>query len=126
MNPTDSDLAKARELWQRAAALSERPELFESEWMPIAEALADVRAATQQDLDCLLQVAVEAIRLVHGSQLGDHYSHEPCGECGLGGEGALREALTKALGVGYTGLLWGKDMNADWPRLRGALERARE
>lgn len=72
----------------------------------------------------LLQVAVEAIRLVHGSQLGDHYSHEPCGECGLGGAGALREALAKSLGVGYTSLVWGKDMNADWEALRQAAAKA--
>jgi hypothetical protein len=70
--------------------------------------------------DRLLQVAVEAIRLVHGAVLGDHYSHEPCGDCGLGGAGALRYALTAALGSGYTRLVWGKDMNADFEKLRTA------
>jgi hypothetical protein len=96
--------------------------LFLLEVLPKALALAgvDIRAEQSAELERLLQVAVEAIRLVHGSQLGDHYSHEPCGECGLGGEGAIREALTKALGPGYTKLIWGNDMNADWERLRAA------
>lgn len=69
----------------------------------------------------LSQVALEAIRLVHGAQLGDRYSHEPCRECSLGGAGALRDALTAALGVGYTGLVWGNDMNIDCEKWADSL-----
>lgn len=92
----------------------------------LATEFAAVRHERDASISALLQVAVEAIRLVHGSQLGDRYSHEPCGECGLGGEGALRDALTKALGPGYTNLVWGNDMNADWDKLRTAALEQRE
>ena len=71
----------------------------------------------------LSQVALEAIRLVHGSQLGDHFSNEPCQECGFGGAGDLRDALTKALGPGYTALVWGNDMNVDSETWDEALEK---
>lgn len=90
------------------------------------ELLAYIAAAERAERENarLLRVAVEAIRLVHGSELGDHYSHEPCGECGLGGAGAIRDALKDALGPGYTKLVWGKGMNADWDALREAAAKA--
>ena len=85
--------------------------------------LRDYAEPLAKQVKLLSQVALEAIRIVHGSELGDHWSHEACGECGLGGHGALRDALTKALGPGYTKLLWGHDMNVDSESWNDALER---
>lgn len=90
----------------------------------VEQAVSQIRAERDAELALLLQVAVEAIRLVHGSEFGDHYSHEPCGECGLGGHGSIRDALTKALGAGYTKLVWGFDMNSDVPALNAALAKS--
>jgi len=92
-------------------------------WQPLPALPGEEPALDPRTLK-LLQVAVEAIRLVHGSELGDHYSHEPCGECGLGGAGAIRDALREALGTGYTRLVCGNDMNADLDALEAALQKA--
>lgn len=109
---TEEELKRKEACWHSAKEENAR----------LARELHESTAANER----LLQVAVEAIRLVHGSELGDHYSHEPCGECSLGGAGAIREALTAALGVGYTKLVWGNDMNADWDALREAAAKAVE
>lgn len=98
-------------------ALSERQRIFDLE-----RRVAELEATEVR----LSQVALEAIRLVHGSELGDDYSHEPCGECGLGGAGDLQHSLAKALGNGYTGLVWGLDMNVNREKWLAALAAANE
>ena len=69
-------------------------------------------------LALLSQVALEAIRVAHAKPLDDR-----CPDCGAGGMGALRDALTRALGPGYTKLVWGNDMNVDSEAWDEALEK---
>ena len=103
-----------------------RDELDEDERRLVAAFYEVVRSERDAEVGRLIQVAVEAIRLVHGKQLGDRYSHEACGECGLGGEGNIRDALVKAFGPGYTKLVWGNDMNVDRETLELALRAVSE
>jgi hypothetical protein len=88
---------------------------------PTAHLTAQIRAASVA-IELLSQVALEGIRLVHAPLKGG----ESCSECGLGGDGALRDALKAALGPGYTALVWGNAMNIDMDAWAKALRKQAE
>jgi hypothetical protein len=97
------------------------------EYLPPLLAAARRVAELERAQRDLAQVAVEAIRVIHcTTHAKQPHIFEPCEACSLGGVGALRDALAKALGAGYTGLLWGIDMNVDWEELRRRLARSSE
>lgn len=63
----------------------------------------------------LMQVVIEAVRLVCGKPP----EADVCHECGTVGVGALRDALMAAFGTGYgTRLIWGHDGNVTDEALR--------
>lgn len=94
-----------------ASLLRELTEAHE-ELGALADHIADLerRNGAYQPLN---QVALEAVRLVY------HDDGDRCGECGLLGAGALKDALKKLLGPEPWKLIWGNDANIDreaWDR----------
>lgn len=117
----DSSEALRRDAVMRLEMCAEMHQAAESRAANGERELAWVSRSQQ----LLSQVALEAIRVIHcTTHGGDPRVFEPCEDCSLGGVGNLRDALKRALGDGYTALVWGLDMNIDGEAWHAAEMRA--